>query len=162
MAAINYQNCASDLPSPDPAGKAHSERVSHVIRQEIETNGGKIDFARFMELALYAPGLGYYSAGSRKLGKEGDFVTAPEISPLFSQCLAVQCEQALSLIDERVILEFGAGSGAMAAFDSATAKSRSIMRFCLTCCSQAEIPKIAATFNSRIKTISIVILPYLS
>jgi len=69
-----------------------------------------------MEQALYAPGLGYYSAGIRKLGADGDFITAPEISPLFSQCLARQCQQILAALDDnRIILEFGAGSGIMAA-----------------------------------------------
>ncbi|MBI3771888.1 MAG: SAM-dependent methyltransferase [Gammaproteobacteria bacterium] len=67
-----------------------------------------------MELALYAPGLGYYVAGARKFGEAGDYVTAPEISPLFARCLARQCRQVLDQIEGGDILEFGAGSGAMA------------------------------------------------
>ena len=63
------------LPEPTPEAREHSERVAAHIREEIAAGGGWISFARYMELALYAPGLGYYSAGSRKLGKAGDFVT---------------------------------------------------------------------------------------
>ena len=102
------------LPSPSPDALAHSERVSALIRAEIAQRGGWISFARFMELALYAPGLGYYMAGARKLGAEGDFVTAPEISPLFGQTLARQVAQVLGEGLEDV-LEIGAGSGALAA-----------------------------------------------
>jgi SAM-dependent MidA family methyltransferase len=102
------------LPEPTPEARAHSDRVVAHIRGEIAASGGWISFARYMELALYAPGLGYYSAGSRKLGKAGDFVTAPEISPLYGQTLARQVNQVLeSGLDE--ILEVGAGSGALAA-----------------------------------------------
>lgn len=68
-----------------------------------------------MEQALYAPGLGYYSAGLQKLGVSGDFITAPEISPLFSHCVARQCQEVLATFEEGVILELGAGSGIMAA-----------------------------------------------
>ena len=75
---------------------------------------GPITFARYMELALYAPGLGYYSAGAKKFGAGGDFVTAPEISPLFSRCIAHQCQQILNELNGGDILEIGAGSGVMA------------------------------------------------
>jgi len=78
-------------------------------------NGEAIPFVKFMEQALYAPGLGYYSAGIHKLGEKGDFITAPEISPLFSHCVAKQCQQILASFESGVILEFGAGSGKMAA-----------------------------------------------
>jgi len=102
------------LAEPTPDARAHSDRVAAHIRGEIASNGGWISFARYMELALYAPGLGYYSAGARKLGKAGDFVTAPEISPLFGQTLACQVREILrSGFDE--VLEVGAGSGALAA-----------------------------------------------
>jgi len=93
----------------------HSEQLATLIREEITTNGGRIGFDRFMELALYAPGLGYYSAGSHKFGEAGDFVTAPELSPLFSRCLARQCNEVLETLGDGDILEFGAGSGVMAA-----------------------------------------------
>ncbi|MFZ1830408.1 MAG: class I SAM-dependent methyltransferase, partial [Candidatus Competibacteraceae bacterium] len=73
----------ASLPEPDPAATAHSARLLDRIRSEIAAAGGAISFARFMELALYAPGLGYYRAGARKFGPGGDFVTAPELSPLF-------------------------------------------------------------------------------
>ena len=102
------------LAEPTPDARAHSDRVAALIRGEIASSGGWISFARYMQLALYAPGLGYYSAGARKLGKAGDFVTAPEISPLFGQTLARQVQEILrSGFDE--VLEVGAGSGALAA-----------------------------------------------
>src|SRR5437867_2434622 len=103
------------LPTPDTTALAHSHALSHLIRQEIVDSGGYISFARFMELALYAPGLGYYSAGSYKLGKEGDFVTAPEISPLFGRCIAKQCQFILKRLQAGSILEIGAGTGKLAA-----------------------------------------------
>ncbi len=102
------------LPEPSEEARAHSDRVAQRIRAEIEAGGGWIAFSRYMELALYAPGLGYYSAGARKLGREGDFVTAPEISPLFGRTLARQVRQVLAAGMDSV-LEVGAGSGALAA-----------------------------------------------
>lgn len=94
---------------------AHSERLLAEVRAEIERNRGWISFERFMEMALYLPGLGYYSAGARKLGADGDFVTAPEISPLFGRALARQCAQILKQLGGGELLELGAGSGALAA-----------------------------------------------
>jgi SAM-dependent MidA family methyltransferase len=105
----------AELPPPDEIAQQHSDQLQAVIRAEIETCGGAISFARFMEIALYQPGLGYYSAGARKFGEAGDFVTAPELSPLFSRCLARQCRQVLAEIGFGDILEFGAGTGVMAA-----------------------------------------------
>lgn len=102
------------LPEPARAAREHSARVAAAIRQEIERAGGWISFARYMELALYAPGLGYYMAGARKLGPDGDFVTAPEISALFGQALAHQVREVLAAAGNEV-LEVGAGSGALAA-----------------------------------------------
>jgi SAM-dependent MidA family methyltransferase len=101
------------LPLPDPIAQAHSEKLSSLIQDEIQAQEF-ISFARFMELALYAPGLGYYSAGAHKLGAKGDFTTAPEMTPLFAQCLAHQCQEVLSKLDEGDILELGAGSGVLA------------------------------------------------
>ena len=89
-------------------------RTRALIAREIEAAGGAIPFDRYMELALYAPDAGYYVNGARKFGAEGDFTTAPEISPLFSQCLANQCAEVLGKTGGQ-ILEFGAGSGVMAA-----------------------------------------------
>ncbi|MEW6313102.1 MAG: SAM-dependent methyltransferase [Pseudomonadota bacterium] len=106
----------SSLPPPGTDALAHSARLAETIRAEIENAGGWIPFARYMELALYAPGLGYYSSGSAKFGdhdKGGDFVTAPEISPLFSRCLARQAAQVLTATQGDV-LELGAGSGKLA------------------------------------------------
>src|SRR5690349_8229627 len=84
---------AMALPPLSPQERAHSERLIERIRDEIDRCAGWISFERFMEMALYEPGLGYYSAGATKLGPAGDFVTAPEISPLFSRCLANQCAE---------------------------------------------------------------------
>ena len=100
-------------PALSPEEQAHSREVAAHIAQRIRSAGGWIPFEQFMELALYAPGLGYYSAGSVKLGPGGDFATAPEISDLFSRCLARQCAQVLGRGGE--ILELGAGTGRMAA-----------------------------------------------
>lgn len=105
---------ARELPPPDADAIAHSERLLVVIREALAANHGVLNFADYMALALYAPGLGYYSAGSRKLGAEGDFVTAPELSPLFSRTLARQCAELLEELGGGEILEFGAGSGVMA------------------------------------------------
>jgi SAM-dependent MidA family methyltransferase len=93
---------AVSLPQPDAISAAHSERCAGYIRARIHDAGGSISFAEFMHYALYAPGLGYYAAGARKFGDAGDFVTAPEISPLFGRVVARQSA------------EFGAGSGRLA------------------------------------------------
>lgn len=106
---------AATLPVESADEAEHSRRVEACVRAEIERRDGWIGFARFMELALYEPGLGYYSAGARKLGAGGDFVTAPEVAPVFSRCLARQCAAVLAQLGGGEILELGAGSGAMAA-----------------------------------------------
>ena len=104
----------SHLPLPPPAAQAASAALAAEIDAEIAAAGGWLSFARYMELALYAPGLGYYSAGSTKLGPGGDFVTAPELGPLFASCLARQLAQ---LREDGIpdVIEVGAGSGALAA-----------------------------------------------
>ena len=102
------------LPVPDVAAAAISGRLADLIRAEIGEQQGFIPFSRYMELALYAPGLGYYTAGSHKLGEGGDFVTAPELTPLFARTLARQLAQLLPLTGGTVY-EFGAGSGILAA-----------------------------------------------
>jgi SAM-dependent MidA family methyltransferase len=104
----------STLPPLSTDELAHSRRVIEHIRAFMAAQGGVIGFDVWMRLALYAPGLGYYSAGATKLGGEGDFVTAPEISSLFSRCLARQAGDVL-LETGGDILELGAGSGRMAA-----------------------------------------------
>ena len=103
-----------DLPQPGPDELAHSERLAALIRAEITAAGGSIDFARYMELALYAPGLGYYSAGAAKFGAGGDFVTAPELGFVFARCLARAIAPVLRETHGD-ILELGPGSGALAA-----------------------------------------------
>jgi SAM-dependent MidA family methyltransferase len=105
----------SALPELTPAQSAHSARLVDRIHDVIDAQAGWISFERFMEMALYEPGLGYYSAGASKLGAGGDFITAPEVSSLFSRCLATQCAQILQHVSGGAILEFGAGSGVMAA-----------------------------------------------
>src|SRR5690554_2833917 len=107
------------LPPPDGAALAHSERLRDLIRNEItqagSAPGGTIPFSRFMELCLYAPGLGYYSAGATKFGAAGDFVTAPELGPLFAACTADAVAPVLrQLGPEAGFLELGGGSGAFA------------------------------------------------
>ena len=105
---------AFSLPQPDAVSAAHSERCADYIRSRIHDAGGSISFAEFMHYALYAPRLGYYSAGTRKFGDDGDFVTAPEISPLFGRVIARQCAGVLRNVPGGAILEFGAGSGRLA------------------------------------------------
>lgn len=102
------------MPAPPPEALAVSEQLTRRIAAEIGREGGRISFARYMELALYAPGLGYYMAGARKLGRDGDFITAPEISRLFGRTVARQLAQ-LGGDGPGEILEIGAGSGALAA-----------------------------------------------
>ena len=102
------------LPKPDPDALAHSRKLLGQIAREITHSGGRLPFDRYMELCLYAPGLGYYSAGLRKFGESGDFVTAPEVSPVFARCLSRQCRQVLAELGGGELLEFGAGSGRLA------------------------------------------------
>jgi len=93
--------------------------LAHRIHQAILVAGGWLPFDRFMERALYAPGLGYYSGGARKFGRRADdgsdFVTAPELSPLFAQTLANPIAEALAASGTRRVMEFGAGTGKLAA-----------------------------------------------
>src|SRR2546421_8798955 len=117
----------SSLPPLSADEEQHSRAVSRMLRGQIAAAGGWLSFERFMELALYAPGVGYYSAGSVKIGAGGDFVTAPEVSDLFSRCVARQCADVLAELasgsgspsesgpGSGEILELGAGTGRMAA-----------------------------------------------
>lgn len=102
------------LPQPDSDAQRFSDALVARIRDEIESAGGWTGFDRFMELALYAPGQGYYSGGARKFGAAGDFVTAPELTPAFARTLAAQAAQVMELSAPRII-EVGAGSGRLAA-----------------------------------------------
>ena len=103
----------SSLPLPGTAEQQHSQQLCELIHHDIALQGGWIPFSRFMELALYAPGLGYYSAGASKFGAAGDFITAPEISPLFGRTMARQLADIMTLSAPH-ILELGAGSGKLA------------------------------------------------
>lgn len=103
-----------EFPVPEPAAQAHSEALIRHIREQLDAAGGRISFERYMDLALYAPGLGYYAAGAHKLGEAGDFITAPEVSPLFARCLARQFADVLRELAGGDILELGAGSGVLA------------------------------------------------
>lgn len=102
------------LPLPDPQAREASEQLVGRIEAAVADAGGWLGFDAFMDLALYAPGLGYYAGGARKFGAEGDFVTAPELGPWFAECIAVQCAQWFAHVPAQV-LEFGAGTGALAA-----------------------------------------------
>src|SRR6185503_5410063 len=102
------------LPPPVPEAAAHSRRVAEHIAKAIADEDDWIPFSRYMELALYAPKLGYYSTGTRKFGMHGDFVTAPEISPMFARCLSMQARQVLRTTGGHV-LEIGPGSGVLTA-----------------------------------------------
>ena len=102
-------------PAASSESIAQSSELAMRIREEIAAHGGAIPFSRFMELCLYAPGLGYYRNGAPKFGAEGDFVTAPEISDRFGTCLARQVAQVLEGVPDGVVVEIGAGSGRLAA-----------------------------------------------
>ena len=104
----------ASLPIPSAQAQALSQQLAHLIQQKIKNAGGWISFADFMQMALYTPGLGYYSGGATKFGMAGDFVTAPEISPLFAKTLALQAAQVLAATQGN-ILELGAGTGKLAA-----------------------------------------------
>src|SRR5450631_2583878 len=106
-------DAVSNLPPLQSDEAQHGERVLQAVRAAIATHGGWLAFDDYLRIVLYAPGLGYYSAGSVKFGGAGDFVTAPELSGLFGRCVARQCAQVLQLTGGDV-LELGAGSGALA------------------------------------------------
>ncbi len=96
---------------PHDAALTHEMRVRAELMAQIAAGGGYLSFEKFMEFALYAPGLGYYSGGARKFGPDGDFITAPEVSALFGACVAVQCAEVCERMQAPVLLEIGAGTG---------------------------------------------------
>ena len=107
----------ANLPVPDAAALALSQRLVERVAAAIRASGGWISFAQYMEMVLYEPGLGYYSNPGRVFGADGDFVTAPELTPLFGATLARQVGEWLQ--DSRLraaptVLEVGAGSGMLA------------------------------------------------
>ena len=103
------------MPVPAPHALAHSARVVAHIEKLIEGSGGWISFADYMGAVLYAPGLGYYAAGSRKFGSTGDFVTAPELTSLFADALAAQIAPVLARVRGGALIELGPGTGRLAA-----------------------------------------------
>jgi SAM-dependent MidA family methyltransferase len=109
------QSIDPSLPEPDAGARAHSARVRDAIANAIDADGGFLPFDRYMQIALYAPGLGYYVAGARKFGAGGDFVTAPEVTALFGMTIGVQIAAILEATPGRQIVELGAGSGKLAA-----------------------------------------------
>ena len=113
--ARDRQREAQTLPLPDADALAHSGQLQALIRAQIAEHNGAIPFSRFMELALYAPGLGYYSAGASKFGESGDFITAPELGPVFAACVAESIAPVLQQIGPAArFLEIGGGTGAFA------------------------------------------------
>lgn len=102
------------LPLPNSPEQKYSDTLKTILRDRISLSGGWISFADYMEAVLYTPETGYYSGGAAKFGAAGDFVTAPEVSPLFGQTLARQAAQVLRSVNHGSILEFGAGSGKLA------------------------------------------------
>jgi SAM-dependent MidA family methyltransferase len=113
---VQHIAAAERGPSAEQGPAAeHSARMRDLLAAEINAVGGWLSFERFMDLALYAPGLGYYSGGAQKLGEGGDFTTAPEVSRLFGACVAVQCAEVLRTLGAGSVLEIGAGSGRLAA-----------------------------------------------
>ena len=111
MCSANRRNI---LPEPPPELKSVSEELAAVIRKSIAHNG-PVPFSQYMEMALYEPEMGYYSAGLQKFGEGGDFVTAPQLGNVFASCLARQIQQIADEIADYEIIEAGAGSGILAA-----------------------------------------------
>ena len=103
----------STLPKPQAHDQALSQQLAYLIQQTIKNTGGYISFAQFMQMALYTPNLGYYSGGATKFGAAGDFITAPEMSPIFAKTIANQVAQVL-VTTQGNVLELGAGSGKLA------------------------------------------------
>jgi len=111
---------AENLPSPDEPARKQSQLLKQSVQAACDKAGGWINFSEYMDIALYQPALGYYSGGLQKFGQKGDFITAPEVSPLFGQCLANQISEVFNTMrqankDEVYLIEFGAGSGVLAA-----------------------------------------------
>jgi SAM-dependent MidA family methyltransferase len=119
------------LPAPSPAQFDRSEALAARIRDEIERLGGWMRFDRYMQMALHEPGLGYYSAAGVKLGADGDFTTAAELGTLLPRAIAAWCNTFLGELDAPVILELGAGTGALAAhlLDALAARGRDGVRY---------------------------------
>ena len=111
--STNHHNPVKNLPEPSAEAKQLSQQLCTRIKKQINRHGD-MTFAKFMEMALYTPELGYYANALPKIGQSGDFITAPEVSPIFSRCVARQAAQALAVMESPNIVEFGAGQGTMA------------------------------------------------
>lgn len=124
---------AFELPPPDGDALEHSGRVIAFVRAEIERAGGWTAFADYMQAVLYAPGLGYYAAGARKFGASGDFVTAPELTPLFGQALASSLAPVVRSVADAEVIELGPGTGRLAAdvLQALAARDSLPQRYCL-------------------------------
>ena len=112
---MRLQNPPRPLAIPGEDELLRVEPLLDKIEKAINDNGGKLSFDKFMELALYTPEIGYYTGKNVIFGEQGDFITAPEMTPLFSRCIANQVMQVLSLLEDGGdVLEFGAGAGTLA------------------------------------------------
>ena len=136
------------LPLPSPAAQQSSANLQTLLAEEIKKHGNWIPFSRFMELVLYAPQYGYYTGGSHKIGNDGDFITAPTLTPLFARTLARQLQELLPQTAGN-IYEFGAGTGQLAA-DLLNNLSDGINRYYII-----EIsPELAARQKDLIQTLA--------
>ncbi|WP_308032611.1 class I SAM-dependent methyltransferase [Neisseria cinerea] len=136
------------LPLPSPAAQQSSANLQTLLAEEIRKHGNWIPFSRFMELVLYAPQYGYYTGGSHKIGNNGDFITAPTLTPLFARTLARQLQELLPQTAGN-IYEFGAGTGQLTA-DLLNNLSDSINRYYII-----EIsPELAARQKDLIRTLA--------
>src|ERR1700749_1478095 len=107
-------NVSSRLPSPGPDEREHSDRLLSQLREQIAVHG-PMPFSQYMERCLYAPGLGYYSAGKTKFGEAGDFITAPELGDLFARCVVNATSPVIQMLaDNADFLDLGGGSSAFA------------------------------------------------
>ncbi len=110
--ATHSNNPVKNLPEPPEEARLQSEQLKARIAKQLKRQGS-ILFSKYMEMALYTPEIGYYAGALQKIGRQGDFITAPEVSPIFSRCLARQAAQVLEKLAEANIIEFGAGQGTM-------------------------------------------------
>ena len=136
------------LPLPSPAAQQSSANLQTLLAEEIKKHGNWIPFSRFMELVLYAPQYGYYTGGSHKIGNDGDFITAPTLTPLFARTLARQLQELLPQTAGN-IYEFGAGTGQLAA-DLLNNLSDGINRYYIIEVS----PELAARQKNLIQTLA--------
>jgi SAM-dependent MidA family methyltransferase len=131
MSTAPHADDTAGLPPPSLEARAHGEEVLAHISAAIDEAGGWISFADYMGTALYAPGLGYYSAGARKFSAAGDFVTAPELTPLFGAALATTAAAVIDRLPDGDLIELGPGTGRLAAdlLDALAAKDRLPQRY---------------------------------